>query len=86
MYPFPVTVTLVQLAVGTVLVLGMWGLNLYKRPKITGAQVLKMLLKMLFVILWFIDVFKVILKVSNLIAACSNITTGCGSHIRKPFH
>ncbi|KAL1347288.1 hypothetical protein HN51_020759 [Arachis hypogaea] len=37
-YQFPVTVTLVQFAVGTVLVSFMWGLNLYKRPKITGAQ------------------------------------------------
>ncbi|MED6120465.1 Palmitoyl-protein thioesterase 1 [Stylosanthes scabra] len=37
-YHFPVTVTLVQFAVGTVLVSFMWGLNLYKRPKITGAQ------------------------------------------------
>ncbi|XP_022923839.1 triose phosphate/phosphate translocator, non-green plastid, chloroplastic-like [Cucurbita moschata] len=37
-FPFPVTVTAVQFAVGTVLVLLMWGLNLYKRPKISGAQ------------------------------------------------
>lgn len=37
-YPFPVTVTGVQFAVGTVLVLLMWGLNLYKKPKISGAQ------------------------------------------------
>ena len=40
MFPFPVTVTAVQFAVGTVLVLLMWGLNLYKRPKISGAQVI----------------------------------------------
>lgn len=39
-FHYPVTVTLVQFAVGSVLVLFMWGLNLYKRPKITGAQVL----------------------------------------------
>ena len=39
-FPFPVTVTAVQFAVGTVLVLLMWGLNLYKRPKISGAQVI----------------------------------------------
>lgn len=37
-YPYPVTVTLVQFAVGSVLVILMWMLNLYKRPKITGAQ------------------------------------------------
>ncbi|XP_027362456.1 triose phosphate/phosphate translocator, non-green plastid, chloroplastic-like isoform X3 [Abrus precatorius] len=37
-YHFPVTVTAVQFAVGTVLVTLMWGLNLYKRPKISGAQ------------------------------------------------
>lgn len=36
---FPVTVTVVQFAVGTVLVTFMWALNLYKRPKITGAMV-----------------------------------------------
>lgn len=33
------TVTLVQFAVGSVLITTMWALNLYKRPKITGAQV-----------------------------------------------
>ncbi|GMI99461.1 PHOSPHOENOLPYRUVATE/PHOSPHATE TRANSLOCATOR, Nitrous Oxide Overexpressor 1, CAB UNDEREXPRESSED 1 [Hibiscus trionum] len=37
-YHFPVTVTLIQFAVGTVLVSLMWTFNLYKRPKITGAQ------------------------------------------------
>ncbi|CAL5203319.1 unnamed protein product [Lathyrus oleraceus] len=35
---FPVTVTVVQFAVGTVLVSVMWALNLYKRPKINGAM------------------------------------------------
>ncbi|CAL0327673.1 unnamed protein product [Lupinus luteus] len=35
---FPVTVTAVQFAVGTVLVAFMWGFNLYKRPKLSGAQ------------------------------------------------
>ncbi|KAL0854544.1 hypothetical protein Bca101_059696 [Brassica carinata] len=34
----PMTVTLVQFAVGSVLITFMWALNLYKRPKITGAQ------------------------------------------------
>lgn len=34
----PMTVTLVQFAVGSVLITTMWALNLYKRPKITGAQ------------------------------------------------
>ncbi|KAL0341531.1 UNVERIFIED_CONTAM: Triose phosphate/phosphate translocator, non-green plastid, chloroplastic [Sesamum calycinum] len=34
----PVTVSLGQFAVGTVLVILMWTFNLYKRPKISGAQ------------------------------------------------
>jgi solute carrier family 35 protein E1 len=38
-YPYPVTVTAVQFAVGTVFVSLMWGLNLYKRPKLSGSQV-----------------------------------------------
>ncbi|XP_062170232.1 triose phosphate/phosphate translocator, non-green plastid, chloroplastic-like [Alnus glutinosa] len=37
-YPYPVTVTAVQFAVGTVFVSLMWGLNLYKRPKLSGSQ------------------------------------------------
>ncbi|KAK6123476.1 hypothetical protein DH2020_042782 [Rehmannia glutinosa] len=37
-FHYPLTVTLVQFAVGTVLVTLMWTLNLYKRPKISGAQ------------------------------------------------
>ncbi|KZV52150.1 phosphoenolpyruvate/phosphate translocator 1, chloroplastic [Dorcoceras hygrometricum] len=37
-YPYPVTVSLFQFAVGTVLVILMWTLNIYKRPKISGAQ------------------------------------------------
>ncbi|GFZ12026.1 glucose-6-phosphate/phosphate translocator-like protein [Actinidia rufa] len=37
-FPYPVTVTAVQFAVGTVLVMFMWTFNLYKRPKISGAQ------------------------------------------------
>ncbi|XP_050224128.1 triose phosphate/phosphate translocator, non-green plastid, chloroplastic [Mercurialis annua] len=37
-FPNPVTITLIQFAVGTVLVTLMWTLNLYKRPKISGAQ------------------------------------------------
>ncbi|KAH6778929.1 hypothetical protein C2S52_010166 [Perilla frutescens var. hirtella] len=37
-FHYPMTVTLVQFAVGSVLVLSMWTFNLYKRPKITGAQ------------------------------------------------
>ncbi|KAG8652565.1 phosphoenolpyruvate/phosphate translocator 1, chloroplastic [Manihot esculenta] len=37
-YPYPVTVTAVQFAVGTVLVILMWTFNLHKRPKISGAQ------------------------------------------------
>ncbi|KAK1359689.1 Phosphoenolpyruvate/phosphate translocator 1, chloroplastic [Heracleum sosnowskyi] len=42
-FPYPVTVTTVQFAVGTVLVLFMWTTNLYKRPKISGAQLLAIL-------------------------------------------
>ncbi|KAL9673714.1 hypothetical protein QQ045_029975 [Rhodiola kirilowii] len=42
-FPNPVTVTLIQFAVGTVLVLFMWGLNLYRRPKISGAQLIAIL-------------------------------------------
>ncbi|CAA2956026.1 phosphoenolpyruvate phosphate translocator 1, chloroplastic [Olea europaea subsp. europaea] len=37
-YPYPVTVTLAQFAVGSVLVMLMWTTNLYRRPKISGAQ------------------------------------------------
>ncbi|XP_019457000.1 PREDICTED: phosphoenolpyruvate/phosphate translocator 1, chloroplastic-like [Lupinus angustifolius] len=37
-YPFPLTITAVQFAIGTVIVSLMWGLNLYKRPKISNAQ------------------------------------------------
>lgn len=38
-YPYPVTVTAIQFAVGTVVVSLMWGLNLYKKPKVSGSQV-----------------------------------------------
>ncbi|KAL7138982.1 hypothetical protein ABFS83_09G019900 [Erythranthe nasuta] len=37
-FHYPLTVTLVQFAFGAVLVTLMWTLNLYKRPKISGAQ------------------------------------------------
>ncbi|WRX19407.1 Sugar phosphate transporter domain - like 9 [Theobroma cacao] len=37
-FHYPVTVTVIQFAVGTVLVALMWTFNLYKRPKITGVQ------------------------------------------------
>ncbi|KAL2515695.1 Phosphoenolpyruvate/phosphate translocator 1 [Forsythia ovata] len=37
-YPYPLTITLVQLAVGTLLVMFMWIFNLYKRPKISSRQ------------------------------------------------
>ncbi|KAM1397781.1 hypothetical protein ACFX2I_015322 [Malus domestica] len=37
-FPYPVTVTGIQFAVGTVVVLLMWGLNLYKKPKVSSAQ------------------------------------------------
>ncbi|KAL3655381.1 hypothetical protein CASFOL_001167 [Castilleja foliolosa] len=42
-FHYPMTVTLVQFAVGTVLVTTMWTLNLYKRPKISGAQLVAIL-------------------------------------------
>ncbi|ESW10059.1 hypothetical protein PHAVU_009G177600 [Phaseolus vulgaris] len=42
-FHFPVTVTLVQFAVGTALVSFMWGLNLYKRPKLSGAMLVAIL-------------------------------------------
>ncbi|XVF09306.1 hypothetical protein REPUB_Repub07fG0081400 [Reevesia pubescens] len=37
-FHYPVTVTVIQFAIGTVLVALMWTFNLYKRPKITGAR------------------------------------------------
>ncbi|XP_059657893.1 triose phosphate/phosphate translocator, non-green plastid, chloroplastic-like [Cornus florida] len=37
-YPYPLTVSTVQFAVGTVLVTLMWTFNLHKRPKISGSQ------------------------------------------------
>ncbi|XP_060191514.1 triose phosphate/phosphate translocator, non-green plastid, chloroplastic-like isoform X1 [Lycium barbarum] len=37
-FHYPVTMTLVQLVVGTALIIFMWTFNLYKRPKINGAQ------------------------------------------------
>ncbi|XAR50191.1 hypothetical protein NMG60_11004447 [Bertholletia excelsa] len=42
-FHFPVTVTTVQFAVGSVLVILMWSLNIYKRPKISGAQLVAIL-------------------------------------------
>ncbi|KAL3512823.1 hypothetical protein ACH5RR_025540 [Cinchona calisaya] len=42
-YPYPVTVTVIQFAVGTALVTFMWLFNLYKRPKITGGQLVAIL-------------------------------------------
>lgn len=47
-FPFPATVTGIQFAVGTVLVTLMWSLNLYKRPKISGSQVLDTIWKFLY--------------------------------------
>nr|XP_004304638.2 PREDICTED: phosphoenolpyruvate/phosphate translocator 2, chloroplastic [Fragaria vesca subsp. vesca] len=37
-YPFPATVTAFQFACGTVMIILMWTLNLYPRPKITRSQ------------------------------------------------
>ncbi|CAN4086043.1 unnamed protein product [Withania somnifera] len=42
-FHYPVTVTLAQFAVGSILVILMWTLNLYKRPKISGAQLVAIL-------------------------------------------
>lgn len=42
-FPNPITVTTVQFAVGSVIVFFMWTLNLHKRPKISGAQLLAIL-------------------------------------------
>ncbi|KAI3820756.1 hypothetical protein L1987_08304 [Smallanthus sonchifolius] len=42
-FPNPITVTTVQFAVGSVLVFLMWTLNLHKRPKISGSQLLAIL-------------------------------------------
>ncbi|KAF5730859.1 hypothetical protein HS088_TW19G00459 [Tripterygium wilfordii] len=37
-HPFPITITMIQFAVGALLVTLMWTLNLYKRPKDSVAQ------------------------------------------------
>ncbi|KAI3981513.1 hypothetical protein MKX01_007440 [Papaver californicum] len=37
-YPYPVTISLIQFAIGTLLILIMWTFNLYKRPNITKSQ------------------------------------------------
>ncbi|THG03983.1 hypothetical protein TEA_025132 [Camellia sinensis var. sinensis] len=42
-FPYPITITTVQFAVGTILVLFMWTSNLYRRPKISGAQLVAIL-------------------------------------------
>ncbi|XP_068641479.1 triose phosphate/phosphate translocator, non-green plastid, chloroplastic-like [Aristolochia californica] len=39
-FPYPITISTFQFAVGTVLVLFMWSANLYKKPKLTSAQLL----------------------------------------------
>lgn len=42
-FPYPLTVTAVQFAVGSVVVLLMWAANIHKRPKVTKAQLLAIL-------------------------------------------
>ncbi|XP_051133462.1 phosphoenolpyruvate/phosphate translocator 1, chloroplastic-like [Andrographis paniculata] len=37
-FHYPMTVTLVQFSLGSALIVLMWTFNLYKRPKVTGAQ------------------------------------------------
>lgn len=39
-FPFPMTITTFQFAIGTVLVLFMWSTQLYRKPKISSGQVL----------------------------------------------
>ncbi|XP_030473142.2 triose phosphate/phosphate translocator, non-green plastid, chloroplastic-like [Syzygium oleosum] len=39
-YHYPATITMVQFAVGSVLVLFMWTFNLYKRPKLSRSQLM----------------------------------------------
>eukprot|EP01018_Ginkgo_biloba_P009171 Gb_23352 [translate_table: standard] len=41
--PFPITITNLQFAVGTVVVLFMWSTGLYKRPKVSNSQLLAIL-------------------------------------------
>ncbi|XP_008813571.1 phosphoenolpyruvate/phosphate translocator 2, chloroplastic-like isoform X2 [Phoenix dactylifera] len=42
-YPFPITITAFQVAIGTVLVFLMWSTNLYKRPKLSSSQLVAIL-------------------------------------------
>ncbi|XP_072999346.1 triose phosphate/phosphate translocator, non-green plastid, chloroplastic-like [Typha latifolia] len=42
-YPFPITLTIVQLVVGTVLILFMWAGDLYKKPKVSSSQLVAIL-------------------------------------------
>ncbi|KAF3784962.1 Phosphoenolpyruvate/phosphate translocator 2 [Nymphaea thermarum] len=42
-YHFPITITNLQFAVGSVIVLFMWTTGLYKKPKISGSQLLAIL-------------------------------------------
>lgn len=42
-FPYPMTITVSQFAVGTVLVILMWSSNLYKKPKISSSQLVAIL-------------------------------------------
>ncbi|OVA16975.1 Drug/metabolite transporter [Macleaya cordata] len=42
-YPFPLTLSAIQFAISTVLILIMWTFNLYKRPKISTSQLVTIL-------------------------------------------
>lgn len=42
-FPFPLTITTCQFAMGTVLVLFMWSTNLYRKPKISSGQLVAIL-------------------------------------------
>jgi len=59
-YHLPVSLTAFQFAIGTLLVAFMWGLNLYKRPKLTSSQVL--ILTLVVLLLFYLFSF-VILRI-----------------------
>lgn len=91
-YHFPVTLTLFQFAVGTLIVSFMWGLHLYKRPKITSSQVFfyshSSAFSICHVTLLFY-LFSILIGcyvICWLFAAFSNISIGFGTYIREPFH
>lgn len=85
-YHLPVTITAFQFAIGTLLVSFMWGLNLYKRPKITSSQVLLFILIQSCYCFSFVLLLIYVSVLFCFLAAFSNISIGFGTYIRKPFH